>query len=555
MYIALKKLLSLSLLACGASQLHATNNRMFYTARPHLANMPLLKGTFASIANQDNPGFGGTLQLTPFFEQSTDSAAIGRYFSFTDNNSFTIKGNTATNQHNGYNEAAQGADALPGNFGLDAAYEGTISFNPRRTSYGMYVNYQQDFLHLVKNVYLTATAPIVSVSHTMGLNEEVITNPNANNFTTIMAGGQPSTTMNAPLNAGKINNTKRLIGLADIDLGLGYRFIHNEFARLQGEIHLTIPTGTTPTGNDMFEVVIGNNGHWALGGAVDGRINLWTDQDNDDHRFSLWLSTEAKYLFENHQTRTLGLANNPGGQFITMRQQDPAQTSNVLANAVFGPNAMTRQVSVTPGLQVEGMVYGDYTWNSWKLSMGYNIFGRQSESVALKGSLNDGGIYGLTGPYVVVGDNVAGANYLQAVVANNGTNSTVLNAAGNIAVVSADGFTLTDQISAGVARGDAGAGLQGGVDSRTTLKQNGVSQGNPAGGYVRSATDGLFIQEANLDMLAQQQAISNKVIAQVTYALDTDTPGYVGIGGGYEIGSSNDLMSQWQVWCKFGITF
>jgi len=294
----------------------------------------------------------------------------------------------------------------------------------------------------------------------------------------------------------------------------------------------------------MFEAVIGNGGHWGLGAGLNLRANVWKNAENEDNRLSLHVTADAKYLFQNNETRTIGLNGKPGAQFARMRQQDPAADANVLANSIPGVNAMTQQLKVTPGFHAEGMIYADYSWNAWKFGVGYNIFGRQEEKVSLKNEWKE--VYGLTGLLVEVGNNANGANYLNAVQPSGGNRQLT---AAPISLVSTQ-FVLPTEISSGRAAGLAGAGanaLQGGVHSASTIKAN-----LPAAG---TASDGLFIKASDLDLQKNQSAVSHKLAGQVSYALNTDNPSYLGLGGGYEFAGDNNLLSKWEIWAKFGISF
>ena len=42
---------------------------------------------------------------------------------------------------------------------------------------------------------------------------------------------------------------------------------------------------------------------------------------------------------------------------------------------------------------------------------------------------------------------------------------------------------------------------------------------------------------------------------QISYALNTDSPSYLGLGGGYEFAGSNDLTTNWSLWAKLGVSF
>lgn len=582
----MKRILALSLAAVSSMAFADSNNRTYHSARPQLSNMALTHGTFFSCANQDNPGFGGALQATAFYEQSVDQDKLGNYFTFTKNNKIKIQGLAANNR----NQAAADADALPGNFALDPAYNGEITFKPRRTSYGVHLNYQQGLPTLCEKFYLSINAPVVTVEHDLRMNENVTANGNgAYTFADVMRGGRLTSDFSEPVKFGKINGVHRVTGLADVEVGVGYKFLQTERFRLQGGIDLTIPTTDAPTADRIFEAVLGNAGHWALGANLGGRVGIWQSQENEDNRFSLSVTADVKYLFEATETRTLGIKDKPGAQFARMRQQDPAgittnnagagavTAASVFANSLPGVNAMTRQMKVTPGLQAEGMLWGDYTWNAWKFGAGYNIFGRAEEKSSLKQKFDAQGTYGLTAELKQVPIQGAaaapGANFMPAAVINPLANNQLVNGVGglNAAVqlgINAAGllfpnggnqdiFVLPQQISAGPAAlgvplaNHADDALVGAVQSTSDIRTNARNGGAAGDGQ----TDGTFLTDANLDLLKTKSAISHKLAGQISYALNTDSPSYVGLGGGYEFAGSNDLTTNWSLWAKLGVSF
>lgn len=475
------------LLAIGSVAVADSNNRIYMAVRPQLANMPLAQATFYSHANNDNPSFGGTWQATTFFEQSTERDKAGKYFSFTDNNSFAIKGSVI----DPLNIADASVDALPGNFALDRLYDGVISFRPQRTSYGVHLNYQQELNHVAEALYFTFSAPVVSVEHTLGMQEKITTNPNlgAATFTDVMAGKRLNADFAQSVQAARITGKNRVVGLADVRVGLGKRFLQTDAARVQGHFSVTVPTGNEVTGTSIFEPIVGNGGHWGLGCGLQSRLNVWKNEDNEDHRCSIWVMGDVNYLFRATQTRLIGFAGKQksGAQFARMRQQDPAAVPNLLPNFLPGANVMTRGLHVTPGVQAEGLVWADYTWNAFKLGVGYDIFARQREWLDLRDDWYAPGTYGLVSRV-------------------------------------------------------------GGVDSGSTIKINATTA--PGGG-----ANGQFITPADLDLLPCKAAVSHKFASQISYVLNTDNPSYVGLGGGYEFAGNNDLLSMWQAWAKFGISF
>lgn len=573
----MKRILALSLAAMTSMAFADSNNRTYMAARPQLSNMALTHGTFFSCANQDNPGFGGALQATAFYEQSVDQDKLGNYFTFTKNNKIKVQGGANRNV------SAADADALPGNFALNPAYNGEITLKPRRTSYGVHLNYQQALSMLCEKLYLSVNAPVVTVENDLRMKEDVTANPGAGAYTfaDVMRGGRLTSDFSESFKFAKIDGKHRVTGLADIEVGVGYKFLQTDRFRLQGGIDLTIPTSAAPTAERMFEAVLGNAGHWALGANLGGRVGVWQNQENEDNRFSLAVTADVKYLFEGNEMRTLGIKDKAGAQFARMRQENPNRAGFVLANSLPGVNAMTRQMKVTPGLQAEGMLWGDYTWNAWKFGAGYNIFGRAEEKSSLKNKFDAQGNYGLSAELLQVGPQaggVAGANYtvstaisgipngqrvqtVDGVAVDGGAALKVFanNAAGNSKEILQNSyFVLPAQISAGPALGVAHAArantevgaIQGAVDSSSTIKQHGHG-----GAATAVATDGQFLTDASLDMLKTKSAISHKLAGQISYALNTDSPSYLGLGGGYEFAGSNDLTTNWSLWAKLGVSF
>ncbi len=96
---------------------------------------------------------------------------------------------------------------------------------------------------------------------------------------------------------------------------LGYNAWLEHDSHLGFEVRAAIPTGTLPTGEFLFEPVVGNGHHWELGAGFSGHILFWEDDDTDG-TFGFYADANITHLFKNSQCRVFDLCNRTDSRYM-----------------------------------------------------------------------------------------------------------------------------------------------------------------------------------------------------------------------------------------------
>lgn len=390
-----KKLLLISAMAFSQLTAADTNtNHTYFAARPQGVNMAMEMPTWFGHISRKDTTFGGSLQATGFYQHSTNGKDLAKFLMFDGRDSLRIHGANAASAH-------ADAQVHPFNFNLatgPANHDSTISLNPEQEVYGTRLDYHQELDHLLNGLYLSVSAPIVHVTNKPNLKENVAQESAHNGPHTVaqtLRGDRLTSDWSEPFRYGKINGSQSVTGLADVDARLGFNFIQKRRVRAGLELGVTIPTGNKVTGEYLFEPVVGNANHWGLGAGLNTLVAVWEDAKQRDHNVCLAVQANYRYLFKDTERRTLELKGQKWARYIRMRQVDPTDETRVLANSLPGVNALTRNLNVTPGSQVEGLATLSYHRNRWTFNAGYNVWWKEKEQVSLKGKWEDAGRFGL----------------------------------------------------------------------------------------------------------------------------------------------------------------
>lgn len=475
-------------------------NKTTFIPRPQSSDITLSMLRWHSHTNDEKKNFGGRLSLAPFYSHSVNGSDLGKYFMFDGKNTLKI--------------AAADADVHPYNFNLRSTYNGTISFSPKQEVFGVPVNYFQH-IKLLDGLYWSVRASVVHVANDPGLKETISANGTADyngpfTFKNALAGHMLTSDWSEPFKYGKINGKQEKTGISDIDVKLGYTVLNDAGSKIALNVGVTLPTSNKPEAVYVFEPLLGNGKHWALGAGLDTTFSLWRS-DNVDYRYLyVVVAGDYRYLFENTQMRTLELKGKNWGRFIRMRQENPSSAGNLLGNSLPGINALTRSVKVTPGSQFDAEVALCLRVNrNWHVGLGYNIWARGEESVKLKNSWDAAGKFGL-----ISSNNL----YAQA-----GTVTAPAAAQPNPA------YLTTGPIGTG-------------ISSNTTIKATAAGNGN-------------FIQASDIDTAPHPFALTHKIFGNVDYTFTGDIKLVVGAWGSYEFASENTALEQWAVGLKAGTSF
>ena len=208
-----------------------------------------------------------------------------------------------------------------------------------------------------------------------------------------------------PLTKAKIAGRRTAQGIADIDLGLGYKYLDEEKRHAFISVEVTIPTGTKVRGEYLFDAAYGNGRHFGLGASLDAGLELWRS-DKSTLR-ALWVA-RYKYLFEGTESRTLGVKGVPFGQYFLAGTTDPAGTGTAQTGKALFPlaNVLTQGLTVKPGSMLDTSLDFAFNSNNFTIDVGYNLFWRDQETVHAKAAFSQNlaiaaGAHDTTGPLVV----------------------------------------------------------------------------------------------------------------------------------------------------------
>ncbi len=393
-----KLLKGLLLLAICTSSIQAATNKTTLIPRSHGVNLAMEYTTWNELLQlEKGDRFGANFQATVFYQDSSSDDDLGKYFGVAGKNSFEIGGFSRTNltqrnvnsNHLIHDFANSGVEA--NNF------HSNVKLSPEQSAWGVRIDYYQDLEKILKGLYLKVALPIVNVDNDTefgvgtGSDETVRTTAiNLRNFfngtlAPIAAGTQNA---QAALTKAKFGGSNSETSVADIDIALGYKFLDKANYHMSINLGFTIPTGSDPDGNDVFESIVGNANHWAFGAGLDFGAKLW---NSGDQNIKLAIALNYRYLFESSEDRTLGLkdANGaliPWGQYYLVGERAKALNAQQLIPAA---NILTRNVDVTPGSQLDAILGLAYNNGGWSVDLGYNLFWKECEDVDFKGTWDD----------------------------------------------------------------------------------------------------------------------------------------------------------------------
>ncbi len=395
------QLLLAATLALSASYAFAVNadsdtcpkNKTFLQPRSHGVNLALEKtaGSPNLVNRHDQEdAFGGNLQASFFMMKSTEGDALARYFLFPT----TVVSTPACDDDCGSITLPRAANSQ--DFGSTADLDLGLVLHmpdyvdvklqvcPSHEAIGATFNYHQDLKCLLKGLYLDVAVPVVSVKNTMDMTTSGSFGTNAANLSKYFQGNysvaQAGDTQNAQaaLTKAKMGTCGRSeTGVADVDLILGYKFLDKARYHAALNVGVTIPTGNKADGEWVFDAVVGNGGHVGFGVGLDAGAKLW-ESECCNHSLKLNFAANYRYLFENDETRTLGIKNQNFGQYlllIDITEQPNAQQLTPAANVT------TLNVDVTPGSMFDGILSLNYNFGGFAFDLGYNLFYRDSEKV------------------------------------------------------------------------------------------------------------------------------------------------------------------------------
>lgn len=391
-----------ALVIVGSATATTHTNKSFFAPRPHNPNLAMEQTTWhKQTALIDDDKFGGTIQATGFYDHSQNDKDLGQFFGvtntrnsnsiddFIDVEAYAVVG-AATKVHLLAEDIFHNyVYATPA---TNSTLADRITLRPDHESYGLRLDYHQKLDNFVKGLFFKVTMPIVHVKTSLGYSSTAATSSKQTTGGTalksledFLTGNVVNTSVHNKQNAltkMKWHNSNSETGIADIDIMLGYNFLYKNDRHVNVNVGLTIPTGNDPNGNFLWEAVVGNGGHWALGAGVDAGFQIWKDEDKS---LDILFAANYRYLFESNETRCPDFTStNTAGANTKMysRYILGGRLNQVATTALFPlANEITRDFDVTPGSQFDGMIDLAFNWGNWTFDLGYNVFAKEQEDV------------------------------------------------------------------------------------------------------------------------------------------------------------------------------
>jgi len=269
-------------------------------------------------------------------------------------------------------------------------FSATLSLNPERKVFGYHGNWYFNLDSWWCGAWLDVSSAIINAVHSLNTCE---TDVNA------VVPTCPNSAVTDALNrtelrydkyyGGQCNNEKRRTGIDDIQIRLGYNYTWCDDNVVGLYLIGTVPGGRKPTGEFIFEPLVGSE-HWSAGFGLNGHYNFWCN-DCGDTSFTLMSDFNYRYVLKHDECRTFDLC--PNGAFSRFLLVSPSSDPDL---ALPGVNFFTQNVSVTPRSTIQWWLALNLEYCAWDFEVGYNLFWRQREKIGCVNSFcTDIGIYNI----------------------------------------------------------------------------------------------------------------------------------------------------------------
>jgi hypothetical protein len=486
---------------------------------------------------------GSSFQIVPFGSRSTRAEDLARWFMFGGKselvaagfNAFGGPGGTVFDPENTATYHPNARDINPIHFNItrgistgpliSSPFHSIFTFRPHYTSVGAGVMWRKyfDLAGCFENkLWFEASTALEYVRTNMHMKEQII-NPAGVNASNIrnssmveafrglkplaLGFGDGATADNPPITGqgwsyGKIDGKKSVTKLSDIELKLGYEFFSNCADYFEAYVGVVVPVGRKPTGEFVFEPVVGQHHFGVMFGAAYG-VELYHCNDTT-YRWEV--EYNGRYLFSDTQMRSFDLKNKPWSRYQMVYLTPNALNPSAQFPATEGINIFTQPLKVTAGLAQTLNIALVVQRCAFEWEAGYNVWARQEEKVRLKHPWR-------SGPGLV-----------------------------RVTVDS-----------------DATPVLEITLDDRFIDRDGTIGEVFPpdAPVMVTPATATTIIHESDLDLAtaAHPAALSQTVYATVGYNFENCRhPMMVALGASYEFSGVNTALNRWMAWGKWGIS-
>lgn len=470
-------------------------------------------------------------------------------------------------------------DILADYFGLPSDFQSTLSFDPLISNVILDFNGFWGLDDWIPGLYFRMHIPMVHTKWDLRMCEKVQAqgvnfqpggymgplridrDDLAANASQYFAGNVIVGDMVDPLRYGKICGSRSLTQLAEVHATLGWNYVCQEDWHVGIGLRTAMKAWNGSRAEFLFEPVLGNCGHWELGGTFTSHWDFW---QRNDHVLAAYLDANVTHLFGSSQLRSYDLTNGNGSRYMLLEyftdevfnlesNQVAPQIPNAQYKGVLAPviNHTTLESKISMGVQGDVVLKFAYEYKNWEVDLGYNFFGRSKESLNERQCLP-------SNRFVLKGDaQVYGFNGTQAIALSVSQSQATIHAGQG-----ATNFVVGKEFINANADNPLGAS-NGAALPLDQLNPTDSTALNIPLANIDSSFNPIFLTDANINVCSGllPRAISNKFFVNAAYIWKDAhcIMPYVCAGGSAEWANTkalkNSAYSQWGVWVKGGITY
>ena len=305
-------------------------------------------------------------------------------------------------------------------------------------------------------------------------------------------------------------------GVADLEFRIGYTYFKEPAYHLSSYLGVLAPTGNTPSGEFMFEKVIGYDGHTGIFLGTNGGIKVWA---HDRNFLSFEFDTGATMFIDNLQCRSFDPYDKQWGRYIWVypnKQKANEDEASVKAPLKPGINYFSKGVYVEQGSIRNLNLAWVYTMSDFQGELGYHFYSRDGEKVRLAKTWKD-----------------------------------------EVAIAA-----LWDSNKNFIEAGQPRKSRTNAVINNYTEVTNDVHEFKSTEGLTfEEITNNDMYLPINSDQLDMNSAACPAVVIHTLYGslgygwYDIVFPTFINLAGGYEFGNGNAVVDRWKLWFKLGVSF
>lgn len=470
-------------------------------------------------------------------------------------------------------------DILADYFGLPSDFQSTVSFNPIISNVILDLNGFWGMDDWVPGLYFQLHVPLVHTRWDLNMCETVqdqgsdffpagYMGPNrinrdqlASNVTQALQGSTRFGDMSDPLRFGKVGcESQKLTCISEIHATLGWNYVAAETWHVGFGLRSALRTPGVSTAQWLFEPIVGNCGHFELGGSITSHWDFW---ERENHKLSMYLDANITHLFSSTQMRSFDLTNGNGSRYMLLQSfvspgysiendDDITPLSQYQGCLTPAINQTTLATQTSFGVQGDMVLKFSYHYKHWEFDLGYNFFGRSAEKAGCRQALPSNA-FAIKGDAQIYGFDVNDAPIQLSASQSNAT----INAGQGIT-----NFVAPNQFR-NINADNAALAFTRNSSPITQLNTDDASDLDITQDQVSSSFNPILLTDENINVCSglMPRALSNKFFVNISHIwqdVQCIVPyACVGASGEWSQGDAlnNSTDSQWAVWVKGGITY